>query len=203
MMEQPERTQEICEVCLSVYRDTKSDWMPASELIQELKDRGSVVGGSDLSRLMREFDQKRDMREYEGKLTGGYTRRNFQLIQNQLEAASQREDDAKQEHDLDMCAERLLVWISSLDPDWRMLVEALNDERGFDAKTTIASFAGYVLDNRLHMIVPRNETLQGVHWTPEEQLCPICSDVYTMSYPGQPCCLKSECGRLYHQQVQV
>ena len=86
-----------------------------------------------------------------------------------------------------------------LDPDYGMLMGFLQDERGFDDATALASMCSYVLANRLHMVVPRTDIFESISWSPEEQVCSICKETYQMSYPGQPpVCLNTVCGGSYN-----
>jgi hypothetical protein len=189
---------------IGIYDQTMTDWLASTRLVSLLNndpggDVTTAITLADLARFAKHHDQSFVTREFDGnKATRGYSKKQWVDSLNNLRQQAQADFDARQEHTLEACAERVLSWITGLDPDWYELVEALQEERNFDAKATLASLTAYVLDNRLHMVVPQHEALQGVQWTREPQECSICHEMYQMEYPGQPCCLKPECGRAFH-----
>lgn len=191
------------DICLSIYADLKMDWLP----VQTIREHYNDTCETDLplphfTRVMRELGEQPVQREYDGRRLQGFYRRQFVNIQAAEKAALHDIAIEEHGHDLEDCAGFILEWLATADPDWQMLIEAVQQMRGFDNKTTLASLAGYALSNRLHMDVPPLDIFNGPVWTPEPQECSICGDTYQMAYPGQPpCCLKADCGREYHRRL--
>lgn len=183
---------------VEVYDRSRADWMPTQELRALLAEAGEKISLADLSRLMRDHNQSITYQEYDNRRRPGYHKKQFLDTLGVFLEQERAEDEAKQEHDLDTCAMRVLDWIAGMDPDWNLRIQAIIDERQFDAKQVLASLAGWVLDNRMHMSVPKNDRLMGASWTHDTQECCMCGRPFRMSYPGQPCCLNPGCGKMYH-----
>lgn len=192
----------LLEYCAFIYEREGADWMPIATLRRLLLEEDfEPTQINKVAHILREHNQSLQEREYDNKRARGYTKRQFREV---VKVYSDHETEAGQEehgHDLNVCAEQLIEFVSSLDPDWPMLIEVLRHERGFDAKTAIASLMAYVLQHRLHMVVPGLEAFRPSEatWTPETKICSVCGEEYRMTYAGQPpVCLKSACGRTYH-----
>lgn len=209
--------QEVLEFLLPEFSAQEAAWLPFDELVR-IAEENAIASREELEALIIAHKIRRNFRVISDADVLGYTQKQFENAYHRLLEGIEPEDKPDEPEDkldeeeeqvgvealecyLDKCAKAVLDWVQSLDPDWGYLVQALKEERGFDDKAVLASLAGYVLDNRLHMIVPQNESLQGVHWTMEDQICPVCKSVYQMSYPGQQACLDPECGRIFHRDA--
>ena len=195
-------SRDIVEMCLEIAKEANLQWVSVSHLCAVMRQLEIEIGAADLVRIMKSQGAEVTARDTGGqRQERGYFRRQFVELMTAFHVEDEAQKQEAHGHDLNECAARLKNFLVGLDPDYAMLMGFLQDERGFDDATAIASMCAYVLQNRLHMSVVRTDIFEAVSWSPEERICEICAETYTMTYPGQPpVCLKSDCGREYHRR---
>ncbi len=195
-------TRTMVETCLAIARELKLDWISVRQLCETLSALDLAMTPADFTRFMKAHNQEASSRDANERANRrGYFVRQFIEMLSDLHEVEAQEEEVAHGHDLNGCGERFIEFLSGLDPDYKLLIGLIQQERGFDAATTIASMCSYVLFHRLHMAVPRQDLFDIVTWSPEMRECEVCSVAYRMSYPGQPpVCLNAECGREYHRR---
>lgn len=91
---------------------------------------------------------------------------------------------------LEADAQKMLDYISGLDPAWSERLVALREERhGLSALKTLALLCCYTLESGNHMSIPALPQLMD-DFVPAgaERECPYCQTPYRLAYPGQPFC---------------
>ena len=202
MAEQAFKPRDIVEMCLEISKDANLQWVGVAQLCAVMRSLEIEIGAADLVRTMKALGAEVVSRDTGGeRQERGYYQRQFVELMNAFQAEDEEKAQEAHGHDLNECASRLKQFLIGLDPDYGLLMGFLQDERGFDDATAIASMCSYVLQNRLHMVVPRTDIFDSISWSPMECVCEICQETYTMTYPGQPpVCLNSACGREYHRR---
>lgn len=90
---------------------------------------------------------------------------------------------------LDMAADLLAAHVTSCDPTWGSRLEIMKSERGFSTLQAITTCVAYVLEQSLHMMIVKHDTLEPSPWKRGDKMeCPQCHVEYSPGYPGQPYC---------------
>jgi len=104
---------------------------------------------------------------------------------------------------IDEAAQQLLEWIATLDPNWKRSIEIAITEHGWSARQALGAFVGYVLDNNLHMVVPRRAEFEtGWKGVAGTNYCDFCLQPFAVKYAGQHFC-SNECARGEKPVIEV
>jgi len=88
------------------------------------------------------------------------------------------------------CAQHFLKDLCDMSPTWKLKIDALMEERGFNHAQALGNLAVFALDTDNYLVINDHPFFNDVKVRPQgtKARCPSCQQDYVLDYPGRPYC---------------